>query len=166
MTFIRETTHKGFQIPRAAMKVAHFEIGQQAEYRVYDNLAVVLKRQMTAIELLSVAQSFDALAMELYTHLADACGSCEGCEGGCPYAEENATVEIPGWLRQEAGIPEDAKLCAEVDAENGRVVISQTDYRYDLRDLPEDILEMFSDAGACLEELEKHLIMEDIVYGD
>ena len=166
LTFVKEITPKGFRIPHAAMELGGFESGRQAEYHVRDHLVVVLKRQMTAIELLAAAQGLERLAVKLYAQLADACGPCLGCEGGCPCADADSTVEIPGWLRQEAGIPEDAKLCAEVDAEKGLVTVSEADYRHDLRDLQKDILEMFSDAGTCLEELERHLMMEDIVYGD
>lgn len=168
MKFTKEITPQGFLIPRAALKLAGFEAGQQAEYHVWDSLAVVLKQQMTAMELLNAAWALQELAAELHAHLADVCGPCEGCEGCCPYAnaeEDEPGINLPGWLRREAGISEDGKLCAEVDTERNTVVISEAGYRYDLEDLPRDIVEIFSDAGVCLEELEKHLIAEDVIYG-
>ena len=77
----------------------------------------------------------------------------------------DGSVELKDFLRQEAGIPEGVKLCAEVDKETHSVIISEAGYRYDLRDLPPDLLDTFSAAGICLGKLEEHLIMEDTVYG-
>lgn len=41
-----------------------------------------------------------------------------------------------------------------------------TDEDSPLNSLPEDLLDAFVEAGVCLDLLEKHLILEDIVYGD
>jgi len=75
-------------------------------------------------------------------------------------------VELPDYLREEAGIPEKAKLCASVDEDEHTVTISEADYDYDLRDVPEEVLEMFRDAEICVGELEERLILGDVVYGD
>ena len=64
------------------------------------------------------------------------------------------------------GIPEKAKLCASVDEEEHTVTISEADYDHDLRDVPEEVLEMFRDAEICVGELEERLILGDVVYGD
>ena len=69
-------------------------------------------------------------------------------------------------VREEAGIPEKAKLCASVDEGEHSVTISEADYDYDLRDVPEEVLEMFRDAEICVGELEERLILGDVVYGD
>ena len=65
---------------------------------------------------------------------------------------------------KEAGIPEDAKLCAKVHGASGSVIISAAGYRYDLRDVPLELLDIFGDAGSCLGELEEHMILEDVIY--
>ena len=46
------------------------------------------------------------------------------------------------------------------------MTISEADYDYDLRDVPEEGLEMFRDAEICVGELEERLILGDVVYGD
>ena len=75
-------------------------------------------------------------------------------------------VELPDYLREEAGIPEKAKLCASVDEEEHTVTISEADYNHDLRDVPEEVLEMFRGAEVCVGELEERLILGDVVYGN
>ena len=69
------------------------------------------------------------------------------------------------YLREAAGIPDGAKLCAEVDEEAHTVTVLAAEHRYDLRDLPAELLATFAEAGTCLGKLEEHMIAEDIVYG-
>ena len=64
-------------------------------------------------------------------------------------------VDLPDYLREEAGIPEKAKLFVSVDEEEHTVTISEADYNHDLRDVPEEVLEMFRGAEVCVGELEE-----------
>ena len=89
----------------------------------------------------------------------------DGCDGKNT-KRGGDEVELPDYLREEAGIPEKAKLCASVDEDEHTVTISEADYDYDLRDVPEEVLEMFRDAEICVGELEERLILGDVVYGD
>lgn len=41
-----------------------------------------------------------------------------------------------------------------------------TDEESPLDDLPEELLHAFTEAGICMDLLEKHLLLEDTVYGD
>lgn len=134
---------------------------------------VVLQGQMTAMELLTAARSLQDLAVDLHMHLAKVCGQCDGCGEnaenggeGCPLANLEADgIDLPDYLRREAGIPEGAKLCAEVDEEENTVTIFPAGYDHDLRDIPPGMLEMFLAANVCLGELEERLIVGDTVYG-
>ena len=170
MRFIKEVTPKGLQLPVSAARLAGFEAGEKVEYHTMKGTLVVLKKQMTAMELLTAAQSLQALVMELHTHLAKVCGQCDGCEeigmDGCPLlACDDAGITLPEYLREEAGIPEGAKLCAAVDEEEHTVAIFAAGYDHDLRDIPPETLEMFIAANVCLGELEERLIVGDTVYG-
>ena len=80
--------------------------------------------------------------------------------------EHRHFYDLPDYLREEAGIPEKAKLCASVDEEEHTVTISEADYNHDLRDVPEEVLEMFRGAEVCVGELEERLILGDVVYGN
>ncbi len=171
MKFTKNISPKGLRLPVSAARLAGMEDGEKVEYHTGDNAIVVLKGHMTAMELLRAAQSLQDLAANLHTHLAKVCGYCDGCDGAlgefCPVAgifEPDVTLRDD--LRREAGIPENAKLCATADREKHTVSVFAADYDYDLRDVPEEILEMFADANVCLGELEERLILDNIVYGN
>lgn len=70
-------------IPSAALKISGFEGQTQAEYRPLDNVIVVLKKHMTAPELLTAAEQLQGVAEGLLFHLHQVCGPCEECEDGC-----------------------------------------------------------------------------------
>lgn len=169
MKFIKESAPKGIKVPAAALNISHIPCGETVELHALDNSIILLKGRMTAPELLAVVQQLSDMASGLLNHLSQVCGpckSCEDCKSSCPYNDlEDEAVSLPEYLRQEAGIPEGAKLCAEVDDENHYVVISAAEHRYDLRDLPPALVDTFAEAGTCLAALEEHLILEDIVYG-
>lgn len=147
------------------MKLSGFEPECKVELHTSEDALVVLKQHMTAMELLRAAKSLQKLATELHVHLARVCGPCDGCDGECPF-EGGDEVELPDYLREEAGIPEKAKLWASVDEEEHTVTICEADYDYDLRDVPKEVLEMFREAGICVGELEERLMLGDAVYGD
>ena len=75
-------------------------------------------------------------------------------------------MDLPDYLREEAGIPKNAKLWASADEETHTVTICEADYDHDLRDVPAEVLEMFRESGICVGELEERLILGDTVYGD
>ena len=104
---------------------------------------------------------------QLLHYLSEVCGPCEDCDkDSCPYNDfEEEAVQVNEYLREAAGIPDGAKLCAEVDEEAHTITVLAAEHRYDLRDLPADLLETFMVVGACLGRLEEHLIAEDTVYG-
>ena len=77
-----------------------------------DSAVVVLKKQMTTMELIQAMDALHRLATELTVHLARVCGTCNECEDGCPFDDlEDGMLELPDYLREEAGIPAGAKLC-------------------------------------------------------
>ena len=141
------------------MKISGFENGGKVELHASEDALVMLKQRMTAMELLRAARSLQKLAMDLHVHLARVCGHCDGCDGECPFGGGDE-VDLPDYLREEA------KLFVSVDEEEHTVTISEADYNHDLRDVPEEVLEMFRGAEVCVGELEERLILGDVVYGD
>lgn len=167
MKFNRQMSNGTFSIPSGVFKISGFEADEKAEIHALDSAVVVLKKQMTAMELIHAMDALHQLATELTVHLARVCGTCDECEDGCPLDDlEDGMLELPDYLREEAGIPTEAKLCAQVDDEENTVTISMAGYDHDLRDVPPYLLEMLAEAGICLGELEEHLIEDDWVYGD
>ena len=151
MKFIKEVTPKGLLLPVTAARLAGFSAGEKVEYHALKGAMVVLKGQMSAMELLTAARSLQELAVDLHTHLAKVCGQCDGCGEnaenggeGCPLMDLEADgITLPDYLLEEAGIPEGTKLCADVDEEEQTVTIFPAGYDHDLRDIPPGILEVF-----------------------
>ena len=167
MKFIKEITPKGLLLPVTAMRLAGFEAGGAVEYHTLKDTVVVLKGRMTAPEVLAVAYQLSSLSAKLLHYLSEVCGPCEDCDrDSCPYNDfEEEAVQVNEYLREAAGIPGGAKLCAEVDEQAHTITVLAAEHRYDLRDIPVELLEIFMEVGTCLGKLEEHLIAEDIVYG-
>jgi len=168
MKFLRENTSKGLRILPAELKLAGFSQDDKAEVHVLDTAIVVLGKKMTAFDLIDTARQLNGLAAELSGRLANACGLCDDCgEGCCPYEDfdfDEEELNLPDYLREEAGIPEDAKLCAVVDEENGTVTIMKSEHEHDLRDVPPILIDMFVDTGLCLGKLEELLMTGGAAY--
>ena len=167
MKFVKGTTKKKLVIPNAVMELGGFEKGAPVEIRALPDAVVVLKREMTAMELIRAVESLQRLAMELNRHLAGVCGPCEDCsgDGDCPAEPAHTRTAIPDEVRKDVRIPANAKLCAWPGEQEGTVTVAQADYRYDLTDVPEWELSTLAMMGVCLGELEERLMAEDIVYG-
>ena len=154
-------------IPGGAFKISGFEGGEKVEIHTLDSAVVVLKKQMTTMELIQALDALHRLATELTVHLARVCGTCDDCEDGCPFDDlEDGMLELPDYLREEAGIPAGAKLCVYVDDEEKTVTIAEAGYDHDLRDVPPYLLEMLGEAGICLGELEEQLMVGNLIYGE
>ena len=74
----------GLCIPDIVFRVSGFGFNEETEVCPIQDAVVVLKRNMTALELVSVFQSLCALSTELAGALIKTCGLCEDCEEGCP----------------------------------------------------------------------------------
>ena len=83
MKFIKEITSRGLLLPMIAAQLAKFKAGDRVEYRPLDNVIVVLKKRMTAPELLTAVEQLNGVATELLLHLDKVCGPCEECADGC-----------------------------------------------------------------------------------
>lgn len=150
MKFIMQLPNGSFHVPSAALKISGLEGGDRIEIHTLERAAVIMKQQMNAMELLTTAEALNKLAAELIIHLAKVCGFCEGCETACPYdGLDGGMLELPDYIREEAGIRADAKLCAVVNEDNHTVTLAMAGYSYDLRDVPENILELLSRLDVC-----------------
>ena len=77
--FVKSTTKKKLVIPNVVLELSEFERGGMVEICALPDAVVVLKREMTAMELIRAVDSLQRLAVELNQHLAEACGPCEDC---------------------------------------------------------------------------------------
>lgn len=88
--FIKETTKKKLVIPNAVLELCGLEKGEPVEIRVADDAVIILRKKMTAMQLLRAVDSLQRLAEELNQHLAQVCDPCEDCseDGECPALPE------------------------------------------------------------------------------
>lgn len=164
MTCTGETTAKGFHIPRSAITVANYTVGERLNYHVMPNTIIVTKGRMTAMEIVDTAVALKALHDELIQYLADVCHiACCPCSFLDEFEREN--VQLPNYIREEAGFDEGVKLCAEVN-DDGTVTVSEADYLYDLSDVPKDTLRALAEAGCCPDFLDEVLMSEEIIYDE
>lgn len=167
--FTKNTTKKKLVIPNTVLDLSGLEKGEPVEIQALDNAVVILRKEMTAMELVRAIDSLQGTVLDLTQHLTDVCGPCEDCSGSdgekCPADPSRTTTLIPEEVRKDAHIPADAKLCAWPGDMPGTVSIGQADYRYDLTDVPAWVLEILASYGVCLGALEERLMEEDIVYG-
>ena len=139
-------------IPAAALKLCGFENGDKAELHALPSAAIILKQKMTAMEVIQAMDALHQLTVDLSVHLARASGPCDGCDGDCPFdGLDGQEIALPDYLRDEAGIPENAKLCAYVDEEENTVTIAEAGYDHDLRDVRLICWRCLPPAGSALE---------------
>ena len=164
MKFVKGTTKKKLVIPNTVMELSGFERGETVELHALTDTVVVLKKRMTAMEMVNTVDALQRLTVELVRELAETCGACEDCGGGDP-AWARAATEVPDEVRQEAGIPAGVKLQAWPGETEGTVTVAQADYRFDLTDVPEWVRSTLEALGACLGNLEELLMSEEAVSG-
>ena len=168
MKIAKTDTKPSLKIPTAVMKMTDLSGDEHAELHTCSNAVVVLKEHLTAKELIDTVVSLQELATGLTVHLAKLCGPCRNCDD-CPsdgFDDESERITLPDYLMDAIGLPHDAKLEALVNEEAGTVTIGESEYEHDLTDVPEGFLDVLIASGVCIFALEKHLMLEDTVYGE
>ena len=95
MKFNKQINNGTLLIPGGAFKISGFEGGEKVEIHTLDSAVVVLKKQMTTMELIQAMDALHRLATELTVHLARVCGTCDDCEDGCPFDDlEDGMLEL------------------------------------------------------------------------
>ena len=168
MKIAKTNTKPNLKIPTALMKMTELSEDEYAELHTCGNAVVALKGHLTAKELIDTVVSLQELATGLTVHLAKRCGPCHDCDD-CPsdgFDDESGRITLPDYLMDAIGLAHDAKLEALVNEEAGTVTIGESEYEYDLADVPEGFLDVLIASGVCIFALEKHLMLEDTVYGE
>lgn len=70
MKFNKQLSNGGLFLPSAALKISGFEDSGQVEIHALKNTAVIMKQQMTAMELIQALDSLNQLFINLSFHLA------------------------------------------------------------------------------------------------
>ena len=162
---------KAITIPPAATKLSGIPDNAKLELTTLDGAVILTKSKMTTMEYVKLLTALTAHVGQMLLSLRDTCGHCDECdEDGCVYSDLSIeelcrpSVAVPDWAREEADIAPDAKLDCYVDEDSGEITVCETDYEYDLSDVPPAILFALRQSGCCLSVLEDVLMENDIVY--
>lgn len=165
MKFVKGTTKKKLVIPNTVMELSGFERGAMVELQALTDTVVILKKRMTAMEMVNAIDALQRLTVDLFAELAKTCGGCEDCgDGRCPALDRIAT-EVPEEVRQGAGIPSGVKLQSWPGETEGTVMVAQAEYRFDLTDVPEWVRSTLEALGVCMGNLEELLMAEEPIHG-
>lgn len=162
MKFTLEVPDKRLEIRSEILDAANLRGSTALEVHTGENTVVLLKEQMTAMELVQAIQSLKDLTSDLLVHLAKACGPCEHCEAVCPCTKDDGPIQLPDALLERAGIPKGTKL--DIFTDDGEICIAAA-AGPDLRDVQPDMLELFRQTGICLDALDDLLVRGENVYG-
>ena len=167
--FTNWTSGKGFRIPAAALELAKIMEGEKLDFHVADDVIVTLKHRMTAMEVINSIHALNELSNKLATELAEVCGTCDECDEDddyvCPSSLTKADyVDLTPEIREAVGIPGDAKLQMTLDPDDAAVTISEAEYKADLSDVPEVVLDLLENMDVRLCVLEQHLMKGDVIH--
>ena len=157
--FTNRTNGKGFRIPAAALELAKIMEGEKLDFHVADDVIVTLKHRMTAMEMINSIHALNELSNKLVRELEEVCGICNECDEDddyvCPSGLTKADyVDLTPEVREAVGIPADAKLQMTLEAE----------YKADLSDVPEVVLDLLESMDVRLCVLERLLMRGDVIH--
>lgn len=161
MKFTLDIGKKGLRIRREILNASGFQRDTTLDIHGREQTIVILKKEMTAMELVNAIQSLGNLASNLLTHLAKVCGPCQHCEGGCPYMEDEARIHLPDGVLEDAGIPKKARL--DMVAGDRKVIVTEAEC-FDLRDVTPEMKSLFQQTNICLDELDGILAGGSVIY--
>lgn len=168
MTLDRISHKEALVIPSAALDIAGFGGEEQLELHFEKDALAVLKRKLTARDIIEAITGLQEIAADLIRQLALASGKeaeaekSNGCEKKCDYAK-TCDLSIPPCILAEAGIPFNRPLLAYVDA--GVIVIKGEEEDSLENEVPDELLQTLVNGGVNTEGLSALLKGDRIVYG-
>ena len=165
-------------IPDEIVANCEFDVKSGLSLAIAPGMLVLRNKKMTAMNLVTAITALSEIGADLTAKLAKACGFCDNCGDrgeGTPASwaaecdlcyellDTKNDIRVPDYLRDEAGIPFNAKLTADTDVESGAIILGEAGYDYDISDVPPELLEVFRLSGVCLGELDEALRLERVI---
>lgn len=161
MKFTLDIGKKGLRLRKEILDASGFQREAALDAHGAEQAIVLLKKEMTAMELIQAVQSLGTLSYQLTSHLEKICGSCEHCKDGCPYTDEDLRIQLPDYVMEQAGFPRGARLDMRIG--DHKVIFSETE-SYDLRDVSPEMRKVLQQLGICLDELDGLLAGGGVIY--
>ncbi len=163
-------------IPADAVEQSHIQPGESIAVHIGENTLVAIPKKLTALQAVNAIALLADVGSELVNIVKDACGACEDQikADDCPLLEPDDpeqcfldSVNGPGVtlsddLRDQAGIPRDAKL--EVFVDEGEVMIAEADHEHDITDVPPAAREVLMLTGICPCSLDQLIMSGEIIH--
>ena len=153
---MKETTKKtGLELPQEVLKDAGLANEKELGALSLDGVVLLTRDSMPIVELLQMLDTLHRYAAAMLTQIAVECGPCEKADESLTADDvlEECEVTIPSWVREQAGIPENAKLACYV--RDGVIYVGEDDEDVpDMRDVPYYVLEFFAENNLSLRALE------------
>lgn len=181
---LNQENNSRLTLPESVCEHCGFVNETALEIHAAESTMVVVKQKMTALELVHVIMMLNQLTCDFTTHLAQACGTCNGCGdiakedfytpaervSACTLChellDERQKVHIPRHILADAGIPENARLDAFAEENGGTVIITESETQQDISDVPPGLIKVLAAGGVCLAELDALIMLEETVYGE
>ena len=114
-------------VPEAALEEAGLAKETILAAIPMDGVVLVTKDSMPIVELLQMLDRLNLYAAEMLTAVAAECGPCEKADEALTVEDvlEECEVTVPAWAREQAGIPENAKLACFVN--EGEVIVGEAE---------------------------------------
>lgn len=158
---MKKLEQQGLTVENEMIEFAN--LGDEVVVTALDHLVVLTKAKMTAMDMVKIIATLAEVTQNLLATLARNCGNCENC-GHCEEMDTE-NIKLPDYMLETAGIPKDAKLIAYAEEDSGIVRVEQAEYDHDIADIPEDILELLSNYGICMGELDALLVRGELLHG-
>lgn len=145
-------------VPEAALEEAGLAKETILAAIPMDGVVLLTKDSMPIVELLQMLDRLNLYAAEMLAAVATECGPCEKADEALTVEDvlEECEVTIPAWAREQAGIPENAKLACFVNEGEGIVGEAEA-CAPDLADVPQYVLKFFVDNHFNLRALDDML---------
>lgn len=158
---MKNNQNKGFTVSNESITKA----GLRDEIAVIhtEGAIVIAGAKMTAMEMIKTIDSLAEITQGYLSILAKNCGECDDC-GHCEDLDFEG-IHLPDEVLEIAGIPEGTKLNAFVEEDAGIIHIEPAEYDHDISDVPPHLLELFSNYGICLGELDALLVKGELLHG-
>lgn len=158
---MKENQNKGFTVSNEAITKAG--LGDEIAVIHTEGAIVIAGAKMTAMELIKTIDSLAEITQGYLSILAKNCGECDDC-GHCEDLDFEG-IHLPDEVLEIAGIPEGTKLNAFVEEDGEIIHIEPVEYDHDISDVPPHLLELFSNYGICLGELDALLVKGELLHG-
>lgn len=171
MSMILNTTpdKEYLSIPSVALGLAGFSGEEQLELHFEKDALAVLKKKLTARDMIGAITGLQEIAADLVKQLVLATDKTavaeqsNGCEKKCDYAK-TCDLSIPPCILAEANIPFNRPLLAYV--EDGAIVIKGEEEDSLEEEIPDELLQSLVKAGVNVGGLSLLLESGRVVYGE